>query len=142
MRATGTAAEPIVTLSSTPQLPQDEILAQVLFGRSASQLQPLEAAQLAAALASLSGGGGLDVIGNLRSFAGLDRLSIVGGAAGTAVAGGKYLTDDVYLELIGGGREGPVAEVDWRVRRNISVVSRVGGEQGTRVSVRYRRNLH
>ncbi len=141
VRVTGTAEEPIVALSSTPQLPQDEILSQVLFGRSASQLTPLEAAQLASSLAALSSGGGFDVVGNLRSLAGLDRLALVGGAAGTAIAGGKYLTDDVYLELIGGGREGPVAEVEWRVRRNLSLVSRLGGESGTRVSVRYRRNF-
>jgi translocation and assembly module TamB len=141
VRVTGTAAEPIVTLSSTPQLPQDEILSQVLFGRSASQLTPIEAAQLAAALTSLATGGGFDVLGNLRSFAGLDRLALGGGDAGTTIAGGKYLTDDVYLELIGGGREGPQAEVEWRVRRNLSIVSRVGGETGARLSVRYRRNF-
>jgi translocation and assembly module TamB len=139
VRVTGTAAKPIVTLSSQPQLPQDEILSQVLFGRSASQLTPIEAAQLAAALASIATGGGFDVIGNLRSFAGLDRLALGGGTAGTTIAGGKYLTDDVYLEIIGGGREGPVAEVEWRVRRNFSLISRVGGETGARLSVRYRR---
>jgi translocation and assembly module TamB len=110
----------------------------VLFGQSASQLSALEAAQLASALASLSGGGGLDVIGGLREFAGLDRLSFGGGESGATVAGGKYLTEDVYLEIIGGGREGPAAEVEWRVRRNLSIVSRLGGESGTRLSVRYR----
>jgi translocation and assembly module TamB len=141
VRVTGTAAEPIVALSSTPQLPQDEILSQVLFGRSASQLSALEAAQLASALSSLATGGGFDVIGGLRELAGLDRLSLGGGAGGPTIAGGKYLTEDVYLEIIGGGREGPAAEVEWRVRRNLSIVSRVGGESGTRLSVRYRRNF-
>ena len=36
-------------------------------------------------------------------------------AGGTTIAGGKYVTDDVYLEIIGGGREGPAAQVEWRV---------------------------
>jgi translocation and assembly module TamB len=63
IRVTGTAARPEIALTSTPQLPQDEILSQVLFGRSASQLSPFEAAQLAAGVASLAGGGGFDVIG-------------------------------------------------------------------------------
>src|SRR3546814_3238088 len=49
-----------------------------------------------------------DVIGSLRTFAGLDRLVLGGGdGSGMTVSGGKYLTDNVYLELTGGGREGP-----------------------------------
>jgi translocation and assembly module TamB len=61
VRIKGTAAKPDITLTSTPSLPNDEVLSQVLFGRSASQLSPLEAAQLASALSSLAGGGGFDV---------------------------------------------------------------------------------
>jgi len=142
IRVKGTAAEPEITLTSTPVLPQDEILSQVLFGASASQLSPVEAAQLASALASLAGGGGFDVIGGLRGLTRLDRLSFGGGgeAGGLTVAGGKYLTDDVYLEIIGGGREGPAAQVEWRVRRNLAIVSRIAGQGGARLSVRWRRD--
>lgn len=141
IRIKGTAARPDITLTSTPVLPNDEVLSQVLFGRSASQLSTLEAAQLAAALSALAGGGGFDLIGNLRSFAGLDRLALAGDAAsGVSVAGGKYLTDDVYLEIIGGGREGPAAQVEWRVRRNLSLVSRLAGQGDARLSVRWRRD--
>ncbi|WP_296817866.1 translocation/assembly module TamB domain-containing protein [Brevundimonas sp.] len=139
IRVTGTAARPIITLTSTPQLPQDEILSQVLFGRSASQLSPIEAAQLASSVAALAGGGGFDVIGNLREFAGLDRLSFGGDASGLTVAGGKYIGDDLYFEVIGGGAEGAAVQVEWRARRNISVISRVGGEGEARISVRWRR---
>ncbi len=136
----GTAASPEVTLASSPTLPNDEILSQVLFGRSASQLSGVEAAQLASALSSLTGGGGLDVIGNLRSFAGLDMLSFGGGEAGMTVSGGKYLTDDVYLELTGGGREGGAAQVEWRIRRNLSIISRITGDGDNRLAVRWRRD--
>jgi translocation and assembly module TamB len=137
----GTAARPEITLSSTPVLPQDEVLSRILFGASAAQLSPLEAAQLASALAALAGGGGFDVIGGLRNLAGLDRLTFGGGGdAGMTVAGGKYLTDDVYLELIGGGREGTAAQVEWRVRRNLSIVSRIAGQGDAKLSVRWRRD--
>ncbi|MET0273395.1 MAG: translocation/assembly module TamB domain-containing protein, partial [Phenylobacterium sp.] len=119
----------------------DEVLANVLFGRSASQLSPLEAAQLASAISALAGGGGFDVVGNLRNFAGLDRLAFAGGdESGMTVAGGKYLTDDVYLELVGGGREGPEAQVEWRVRRNLSILSRITGQGESRLSVRWRKD--
>ncbi|MBI5940483.1 MAG: translocation/assembly module TamB domain-containing protein, partial [Caulobacterales bacterium] len=142
IRVRGTAAKPEITLTSSPVLPNDEVLSRILFGASASQLSPLEAAQLASALAALAGGGGFDVIGNLKNFAGLDRLVFAGGGAAGAmtVAGGKYLTDDVYLEIIGGGRDGPAAQVEWRVRRNLSIISRLQGEGGGKLSVRWRRD--
>lgn len=142
VRIRGTAAKPEITLTSTPSLPSDEVLSQVLFGRTASQLSPLEAAQLASTLSAMAGGGGLDVIGNLRTFAGLDRLALGGGSSqsGLSIAGGKYLTENVYLEIAGGGREGPSAQVDWRVRRNLSVVSKVATQGGQSLAIRWRRD--
>jgi len=143
VKITGTAAKPEIAFTSTPSLPSDEVLSQVLFGASASQLSPLEAAQLASAVSALASGGGLDVIGNLRAFAGLDRLAVGGGdqtAGGVTVSGGKYITDKVYLELTGGGREGPTAQVEWRVRRQLSILSRLGGQAGARLAVRWRRD--
>lgn len=138
----GTAAKPEIILSSVPPLPNDEVLSQVLFGRTASQLSPLEAAQLASTLSAMAGGGGLDVIGNLRTFAGLDRLALGGGSSqsGLTIAGGKYLTDNVYLEVAGGGREGPSAQVEWRVRHNLSVVSKVATQGGQSLAIRWRRD--
>jgi translocation and assembly module TamB len=141
VRIRGTAAKPEISLTSTPVLPNDEVLAQVLFGRSASQLSPLEAAQLASALSALAGGGGFDVIGNLRNFAGLDRLALGGDATGgMTVSGGKYLTDNVYLELTGGGREGSSAEVEWRINHHLSVSSSVGALGDGSLTVRWRRD--
>ncbi|MFN3667968.1 MAG: translocation/assembly module TamB domain-containing protein [Brevundimonas sp.] len=139
IRVTGTAARPVIALTSTPALPQDEILSQVLFGRSASQLSPLEAAQLAAGVAALAGGGGFDVIGNLRELAGLDRLSFGGEASSLTVAGGRYITDDVYLEIIGGGENGAAVNVEWQVRRNLAVSSKFGGQGDASLSIRWRR---
>jgi translocation and assembly module TamB len=153
IRIQGTAAKPQITLSSTPVLPNDEVLAQVLFGSSTAQLSPLEAAQLASALSALASGGGFDVVGGLRSFARLDRLALSGGTAATgfSVAGGKYLTDNVYVELAGGGRTGPSAQVEYRVTKNLSVVSKVndqivtqGGvvvQGGDELSFRWRRDF-
>jgi translocation and assembly module TamB len=137
----GTAADPDISLTSSPVLPNDEVLSQVLFGRSASQLSSFEAAQLASALSALSGNGGFDLVGNLRSFARLDRLSLGGDeASGVTVSGGKYLTDDVYLELTGGGREGPSAQVEWRIGRSLSLLSRLAGQQDAKIAIRWRRD--
>ena len=134
----GTPASPVLTLSSTPPLPQDEVLSQVLFGSSAAQLSGFQAAQLASALAGLSGKGGFDVIGGLRNFAHLDRLAVdtttitgvtaAGGRYTTndvTVAGGKYVGNKVYIELTNSARTGQGASVEWRVRKHIAIVSRV-----------------
>jgi translocation and assembly module TamB len=153
IRIQGTAAKPQITLSSTPVLPKDEVLAQVLFGSSAAQLSPLEAAQLASALSALASGGGFDVVGGIRSFARLDRLAITGGnaATGFSVAGGKYLTDNVYVEVAGGARTGASAQVEYRVTRNLSIVSKINDQivtqagqviqGGDELSVRWRHDF-
>nr|MBA3812122.1 translocation/assembly module TamB domain-containing protein [Caulobacteraceae bacterium] len=141
IKITGTAARPVIALTSSPVLPQDEILSQVLFGSSAAQLSGFEAAQLASALAGLSGGGGFDVIGGLRNFAHLDRLAIGGNAVtGTTVSGGRYITDNVYLELTGGGRDGQSAQIEWRVRKHLSAVGKLGSQGNSQVSVRWRKD--
>jgi translocation and assembly module TamB len=139
IRISGTAAKPVIALSSTPSLPQDEILSQVLFGASASQLSGIEAAQLASAVAGLSGGGGFDVIGGLRTLAHLDRLAIANSTInGTSVSGGKYITDRLYLQLTGGGREGQGAQLEWRVRGRLSVVGKLGSQGDSQVAIRWR----
>ncbi|MGF1461996.1 MAG: translocation/assembly module TamB domain-containing protein [Maricaulaceae bacterium] len=139
----GTPEAPVIALSSTPEYPQDEILARALFGRSAAGLSALEAAQLAAALASLSGGGGgVDALGALRGVAGLDRLSVTQEGDGElVVTGGRYITDDVYLEIAGGAASGSERlSVEWTLRPNIALVSRLDGEGDANVAVRWRRD--
>jgi translocation and assembly module TamB len=138
---TGTATKPVIALSSTPSLPKDEILAQVLFGSSAAQLSPVQAAELAAALTTLATGGGFDVMGGLQNFAKLDRLAVGGDtASGVTVSGGKYISKNVYLELTGGGRAGPSAEVDVQAGHGLAIVSQVGGQVGDKLAIRWRRD--
>jgi translocation and assembly module TamB len=138
----GTAANPDITLTSTPSLPQDEILSQILFGASASQLSTAQAAQIGAATASLTTGAGLDVLSNLREFAGLDVLTF--GAEGSAltVTGGKYVGNNLYLEVVGGGQGGTAVQADWRVLKNLSVVSQFTGQGYSKLSVFWRKDFH
>lgn len=142
VNVTGTAERPKITLTSTPSLPQDEILSQILFGSSASQLSTAQAAQIGAATASLTGGGGLDVLGNLREFAGLDVLTFGAEASSLTVTGGKYVGNNLYLEVVGGGRGGTSVQADWRVLKNLSVVSQLAGQGYSRISVYWRKDFH
>ncbi len=53
---TGRVSNPNVVFSSQPTLPQDEVLARLIFNRGINELSPIQIAQLAAAAAELAGG--------------------------------------------------------------------------------------
>ncbi len=96
----GSVKDPKITLSSVPDLPQDEILSQLLFNSARSRLSPFQLVQIAAALASLSGAGpGIgDPLAGVRSALGFDELSVGSGAKGNpTLQAGRYLAPGVRL---------------------------------------------
>jgi len=96
----GVATEPEVRFVSSPELPQDEVLAQLIFGRDISSISPLQAVQLAAAIGTLAGRGGGGLIDGLRQGIGLDDLDFAADAEGNAaVRAGKYLSENVYTDV-------------------------------------------
>jgi len=129
VRVTGNAQQPEIAFSSNPALPEEEILARLLFGGSITSLSATDALQLGAALASLRGGGGLDPINQLRSAIGLDRLRIVGADPalnrGTAVALGKNFGRRFYVELITDGQGYSATEVEFRVTSWLSLLASI-----------------
>ena len=74
----GRANDPTIEITSTPSLPQAEVLPRVLFGKSASNLSAFEAFELASAVAELSGvgGGGPGIIDRARQTLGVDVLRV------------------------------------------------------------------
>jgi translocation and assembly module TamB len=96
----GLANNPTVTFASSPSLPQDEILAQLIFNRSMSNLSAVQIAQLASAASQLAGGSSTGLLDSLRSKLGVDDLDITTDAQGrAAVSAGKYLNERTYIEL-------------------------------------------
>lgn len=95
----GIASAPEITLRSNPDLPEDEVLAQLFFGRSAANLSAIQALQLADGVAALAGGGS-GVFTRLREGLGLDDLDISTDEGGnTAVRAGRYLSENVYTDV-------------------------------------------
>ncbi|MBV9841245.1 MAG: translocation/assembly module TamB domain-containing protein [Sphingomonadaceae bacterium] len=140
----GRAQKPQITLTSTPSLPQDEILSRLLFGSSVTTLSPTEAVQLAAALNSLRGsGGGFSPLGKLRSVAGFDRLRVLGAnpatGQGTSVAAGKYIAKNVYVEVVTDTRGFTATQLEVALSKALSVLSSTGSFGGSDVSLRYRK---
>jgi translocation and assembly module TamB len=140
-RLTGPASDPELALSSVPQVPRDEIVSRVLFNKSASELSPAEAAQLAIALRDLTGrGGGTDILGFARRTLGVDVLRVETSESGkAAVEAGRYLTDDVYLGVKqGADSQSTSAGVEVELTPNISVESEVTGSGAAKSGVRFK----
>ena len=137
----GTAQVPQITFTSTPALPEEEVLSRLLFGSSITQISAVEALQLGAAVASLQGGGGLDPINKLRSSIGLDRLRIVGAdpvtGRGTSIAVGKYLGRRFFVELVTDGQGYSATQLEFRVTRWLALLASIStvGDESLNVKV-------
>ncbi|MEA3047524.1 MAG: translocation and assembly module TamB [Sphingomonadales bacterium] len=145
INVTGRSNNPQIAFTSSPGLPQDEIVARILFGSSVTQISALQAVQLAASLNSLRGsGGGLNPLGRLRSATGIDRLRLVDAdtatGRGTAVAAGMYLSDDIYVEIITDAKGFTATQLEISLSRTLSLLSQFGSNSGTNVNIRYNRD--
>lgn len=139
LAVTGYADHPQIKLTSSPELPQDEILAHLLFNSSMSQLTPLQIASIAQAVASMSGaGGGFDPLGVVRKTLGIDRLSVSSSnpAPGntntnTTVEAGKYVATGVYVGTRQGMSGGTQARVQIDITRHLKLDTTLGTGGGT-----------
>ncbi|WP_181708352.1 translocation/assembly module TamB domain-containing protein [Chthonobacter rhizosphaerae] len=136
---TGQVSNPQIVLSSTPELPQDEILAQFLFGRSLDELSPFQIARLATAVAQFSGGGGgPDLLGRLRASTGLDDLDVVTDESGNAaVQAGRYIGENIYVGVTAGAGGQTRLSVNLDITDEVKARAEVGADAGSRVGVYY-----
>jgi translocation and assembly module TamB len=135
----GPAAKPELILSSTPELPRDEILSRLLFNKNAGALTATESLQLAAAVASLaSGGGGFDPVAEVRKAVGIDTLRVdVGEDGAPAVEVGKYITKDIYVGVRqGGGKAAGAVVVEVELFDNVTVESESKQDGSQKVGAR------
>lgn len=96
----GEARDPDITFESSPELPEEEVLSQLLFGRGLDNISALQAAQLANALAVLAGSGSAGIVSRLRAGTGLDDLDLQTDDDGNVeVRAGKYLSENIYTDV-------------------------------------------
>jgi len=141
---TGPASDPKMVLSSDPPLPSDEVLSKLLFGRSATDITPSQALQLAMIAKSLTGAGGgqSDFMSRTRKFLGLDTLEFNSSGEGLSKGSlgiGKYLTEGVRLDIEKGIGEGAnKAAVEVEVTPNITVESEVGSDSTSGIGINWK----
>lgn len=106
----GSGQRPKLSLSSRPPRPEEEIMSQILFGKSSSSISRFEAIQLANGLmelASFGSSGGLSLLGGVRQGLGLDVLR---------------------LGDSGGDRQRQVSDLSGSLGREAALGSRSGGD--------------
>ena len=137
----GQISAPEVSFESEPELPEDEIVAQLLFGRDMTTLSPFQLIQLASAVATLTGRAGGGVVSNLRSNVGLDDLDISSTASGeTQVRAGKYLTDNIYSDISVDSAGKTEVNLNLDINSRLKVKGRVANDGDTGVGIYYQRD--
>jgi translocation and assembly module TamB len=143
VKITGLADAPKIELSSTPDLPQDEIMARLLFGESAAQLTALQVVQIGAALAQLGGGGGgLNPLAKIQKTLGLDRLTVgsdsnPGTSAnsstnnGYSVEAGRYVSSRVFVAVKESTTGTSQLAVDVDLTKHLKLQTRLGNGSTT-----------
>ncbi|MGL4286654.1 MAG: translocation/assembly module TamB domain-containing protein, partial [Phreatobacter sp.] len=134
---TGRATEPQFTLTSSPALPQDEVLSRLLFARASGGLSPFQAVQLAQAVAQLAGsGGGPDAFERTRRALGLNDLDVGMGTGGPTVGISRNINDRVRIGVRAGARpENSAVGADIDLTRRLRLQSEVGADGRASVGI-------
>jgi translocation and assembly module TamB len=134
----GLATDPAISFSSSPALPQDEVLAQLIFGQSMSKLSAIQIAQLADAVGQLAGGRSTSLFQGLRNQLGVDDFDISTDANGqTNVGVGRYLNERTYLELQQNTKDGAKAIINLDVGRGVKLRGAAGANGAGEAGVVY-----
>ncbi len=126
---------------STPSMPEDDILAYLLFGKPASELSQFEMLQLAQNVAVLAAfGTGSGTRSAIKNVTGLDVVNISQDKSGNASFElGKYLFDNVYAGVQKNSDSGSEtsAIVRWELNKNSNAEITTGGTN-TNVGVKWK----
>ncbi|MEH7828675.1 translocation/assembly module TamB domain-containing protein [Gemmobacter denitrificans] len=132
----GNVSEPKVSFVSQPELPEEEVLARLLFGRDLTSLSAFQAAQLAGAVATLAGKGGEGVMSKLRKGFGLDDLDISTNEDGEAsLKAGKYISANTYTEVEVDQNGKAKISLNLDVTDDVTLRGAVGDDGGTSIGI-------
>ena len=132
----GRADDPKVSFTSFPELPEEEVLALLLFGQGLQNLSALQALQLANAVATLAGRSGEGVVSRLRQGFGLDNLDVKTSAEGAAeLTAGKYLGQNLYSEVTVGQDGKTQIDLNFDLTDSITLRGSTGSGGNTGVGV-------
>ncbi|SFQ99771.1 translocation/assembly module TamB domain-containing protein [Poseidonocella sedimentorum] len=136
----GPASDPAVTFSSSPDLPEDEILARLLFDRDLSEISAFQALRIAAAIRTLTGRGN-GLFGNLRDSIGVDDLDITTDEEGnTGLTIGAYLDENIYTDVTVDSEGQTEINLNLSISRSVTARGSLGSDGSTGVGVFFERD--
>jgi translocation and assembly module TamB len=137
----GPITDPQFRFESEPPLPEDEVLARILFGSDLANISALQAAQLASAAATLAGGGGPGIVGGIRSGLGIDDLDVRTDEQGrTAVTAGTYLTDNLYADVTTRSDGETEINLNLDLTQSVTVTGSTNNVGESRIGIFFRRD--
>ncbi|MEM7489085.1 MAG: translocation/assembly module TamB domain-containing protein [Pseudomonadota bacterium] len=137
----GPADDIEVRFESSPDLPEEEILAQIFFGRDLSSLSAFQALQLANSIAVLAGRGSGGVLNGIRSSAGLDDLDVTTNEDGTVgVRAGRYLTENLYTDVQVDQKGGAEVSLNLDIRPGFTVRATADDDTETSLGIFFERD--
>lgn len=136
IKVEGSPRRPEIRFESAGGLPEDQVVSQILFGKTTDKLSPAQGVELAQALASLTGfEGPAGVLGKVRSGLGLDRLDVGTGVDGkVTVEAGRMVADGVFVG-VRQTADGPKGRVEVELTDSIKVEAGVGAGGAPEVGV-------
>lgn len=130
-----------ISFQSVPELPEEEIVARILFGRTLDRLSPFQAAQLASAVATLAGRSGEGLVGNLRRGFGLDDLDVSTTEGGTAALRlGRYIGENIYTDVTVGSDGRSEVSINLDVTPSVTVRARTDNTGRSGVGIFFERD--
>jgi translocation and assembly module TamB len=118
-------------------LPEDQILALLLFNKSLAQLTPPQAVQLASQVSELGGlASGPGVLDGLKTSLGIDRLDLTTTEDGdVAVSAGSYLNENLYVGVEQGAGNSRKVNVDLDITKNVKIRGQAGADGESKLGV-------
>ena len=133
---TGRISDPAIVFTSQPELPQDEVLSRLIFGRSITELSALQLAKLASSAAQLAGGGNSSLLDSFRQSTGLDELDVVTDSGGNAaVRAGRYINDNIYLGVEAGASGSTRGTINIDITDSLKATGSTGSDGNSSVGV-------
>lgn len=138
VHVTGPASKPKFSFSSVPDLPEDEVVALLLFNKKLTKLSPAQLVQLAGEIDKIGGlSSGPSTFDQLKGAMGIDVLDVSTDAAGDpTVSAGSYINDKTYVGVSQGtDLSKSRVVIDHALTDNIKARGEVGSQGQSKVGV-------
>lgn len=132
----GSARNPSINFTSSPALPEEEVLANLLFGTGFDNLTTGQALQLANALGELSGEADTGIGARLRRSLNLSDLDVETSESGAAqISAGRYITDNLYSKIVVGSANEHEVQLNLDLSKSIILQGRTTNDDETTINL-------